>query len=285
MRPAVNLVSIIIPCYNYGRYLGEAIESAIGQTYHPIEIIVVNDGSTDNTIQVASQYPVSLFNQENRGASATFNQGIDLAKGEYIIILSADDKLGPQFVEKTVNLIQKNPDASFVYTHAYMFGIRRGKILGRPYNINTLKRANYIFGTALIRRDAFRSGIKFDSSLSCLEDYDLWLAFAEHGLRGMLLPEPLFYYRQQTQSRNRFTNWRFRRTMMRIWKKHHRLYTQGEIFRIIMLGRAIVISVAVLDFMEKIFPYSLQVKIRNIKNKIRYSHGCIIVEEQNVLTK
>ncbi|HYA87064.1 MAG TPA: glycosyltransferase [Nitrospirota bacterium] len=276
MKP---LVSIVIPCYNYGRYLAAAIESAMAQTYSPIEIIVINDGSTDDTVEVASKYPVMLINQKNSGASNTFNRGIELAKGKYTTILSADDKLHPRFVEKTVTILEQSHDVAFVYTHAYMFGVKKGKILSRPYSIDTLKVSNYIFGTALVRSEAYRQSGEFDTNLLCLEDYDLWLTFAENGLFGSLLPEPLFYYRQQYQSRNVYTTWLYRRTMMHIWKKHKGLYSQFEIGRIVILGRLKIITVIALGLIEKILPKKLAAKINVIKKQIRDYHGCIYVEE------
>ncbi len=226
------LVSIIIPCYNYGRFLNEAIESALAQTYKPIEIIVINDGSTDNTVEVASRYPVLLYSQNNQGASKTFNRGVDLAKGEYFVILSADDRLHPSFVEKTISVIQSNEDIAFVYTHTRLFGLREGLMRSREYNIENLKLSNYITGTALTKKSAFLQTDGFDTKLECLEDWDLWLSFAEKGFYGKLLPEPLLYYRQQTLSRNSTSPKKIRNAVRIILKKHSKtLYSNTSFIR------------------------------------------------------
>jgi glycosyltransferase involved in cell wall biosynthesis len=276
MKP---LVTIIIPCYNYGRYLGSAIESALSQTYRPLEIIVLNDGSSDSTVKVASKYPVKLYSFEHQGASATFNKGIELSQGDFIVKLDADDQLSPSFVEKTLYILEERKEAAFVYTHAFLFGNRTGRMLSRPYSIDTLKISNYIFGTALVKREAFQIGGCFDTSLLCLEDYDLWLTFAQKGLFGQLLAEPLFYYRQHIKSRNAYTKLKFRITMIKIWKKHRGLYSLGELIRVIILGRVSAILVSFLDFMEEIVPHSVQKKIAKVRAEIRFRNGCIILDE------
>lgn len=230
------LVSIIIPCYNYGRFLHEAIESALAQTYNPIEIIVLNDGSTDNTVEVASKYPVLLINQENQGAPKTFNRGVELSSGDFFIILSADDKLHPSFVEKTMAIMNSNKDIAFVYTHTILFGERNEYMYSREYDVETLKLTNYITGTALTRKDAFRSVGGFDTDLKCLEDWDLWLSFAEKAFYGKLMPEPLLYYRQQTISRNIASSKVIKQAVRKILKKHEgTLYKQKDFFRKLIL--------------------------------------------------
>lgn len=240
------LVSIIIPCYNYGRFLHEAIESALAQTYHPIEVIVINDGSTDNTIEVASKYPVILLNnKENQGAPKTFNKGVELARGDFCVILSADDKLHPSFIEKTMHVLQSNKDIAFVYTHTILFGVKEGFMYSREYDAESLKFSNYITGTALTRKSAILQTTGFDVELNCLEDWDLWLSFAEKGLYGQLLAEPLFYYRQQTLSRNISSPKIIRKALQKIFKKHHKtLYSKTSYFRrIITIWRFNIITI------------------------------------------
>jgi len=110
------LVSIIITSYNYGRYLADAIESAQRQTFPNIEIIVVDDGSTDNTRDVAERYPVRYIFQKNRGAAAAKNRGIKCSHGEFFRYLDADDKLAPEYVRKTMEQMMKEPKIGFVCT-------------------------------------------------------------------------------------------------------------------------------------------------------------------------
>jgi len=271
------LVSIIIPCYNYGRYLAEAIESAIAQTYNATEIIVVNDGSTDNTIEVASQYPVRLFNQSNQGAAKTFNRGIRLSKGKYFVILSADDKLHPCFVEKTLPILEKDNNIAFVYTHATLFGAKKGIMICREYNIDSLRKGNYITGTVLTKKKAFNLVKGFNPDLKCLEDWDLWLSFAEHRLYGTLLPEPLFYYRQHLFGGRNVVKYRVLLfTTIRIWKNHRSLYTPTLLLTMILRTGLLRILRGILTILEIACPAKLRKKIAELKQTLVFFKGCEI---------
>jgi len=225
ISPARKLASIVIPCHNHGRYLNEAIEGAMAQTYRPIEVIVVDDGSTDNSAEVAGRYPVTLVTQKNQGVGAALNHGIRVARGQYLVRLDADDKLHPAFVERCIQVLEEHAEPAFVYTWVILFGERDGIFHSKPYNLCRLKLGNYIPGTAVIRREAIEAVDGFDTSLTWLEDWDLWLSLAERGLFGRLLPEPLLYYRQhEGGSRNAPSPRIARATVRRIMLKHPRLF-------------------------------------------------------------
>src|SRR4051812_30982953 len=109
------LISVIIPCYNHGSYLAEAIDSILTQTYQYFEIIVVDDGSTDNTRAVAESYKaVKYVYRNNKGLSAARNTGIDHSNGEYLVFLDADDWLFPNALSINSNCLQQNKEAAFV---------------------------------------------------------------------------------------------------------------------------------------------------------------------------
>lgn len=227
------LVCLGIPCYNYARFLGEAIESALSQTYKPIEITVINDGSTDNTIEVASRYPVKLINQPNQGVVNVMNRFMrEVTTSEYCIMLSADDKLDPTYVEKTMKVLLENPEISFVYTDVSVFGDEERIELHHEYNLPLLKRMNYIHGSALIRMSHFLQTIGFDPTLAYMEDWDLWLSFAEKGFYGKLLPEPLLYWRRHVTGSRHVVSYKIGyNTRWQIIKKHQNLYNLSELFR------------------------------------------------------
>src|SRR5215212_9338337 len=115
----VGLVSVIIPCYNQAHFLGEAIESVLSQSYKNFEIIVVDDGSSDNTSEVASSYEeVRLVRQENRGLSAARNAGITHSEGEYLVFLDADDRLLPKALEAGLECFEAHPECALVAGHS-----------------------------------------------------------------------------------------------------------------------------------------------------------------------
>jgi glycosyltransferase involved in cell wall biosynthesis len=114
-QPEHPLVSVIIPCYNQGRFLSNAIRSALQQTYSHVEVIVINDGSTDETDLVARSFQeVRYFLQENRGLPAARNRGLEESMGHYIIFLDADDWLYPDAIEINLAIFRKNPELAFV---------------------------------------------------------------------------------------------------------------------------------------------------------------------------
>src|SRR5215213_4115846 len=110
-----RLVSVVIPCYNLAHFLGEAIESVLAQSYPNFEIIVVDDGSPDNTSEVAARYPgVRLVRQENQGLSGARNAGLARSEGEYVVFLDADDRLLPEALEAHLEHLKAHPECAFV---------------------------------------------------------------------------------------------------------------------------------------------------------------------------
>lgn len=126
------LVSVVIPCYNQAHFLPEAIESALSQTYHSIEVIVVDDGSPDNTAEVVARYPgVRCVRQENRGLGGARNSGFRASNGEYVLFLDADDRLMPNAVTAHLSCFGQHPEAGFVVGDIDNIGLD-GSHLGSP---------------------------------------------------------------------------------------------------------------------------------------------------------
>ena len=177
------MISVIIPCYNHAQYLPEAINSVLEQTYSPFEIIVVNDGSTDDTEAVAQRYPVKYVSQPNSGLSAARNKGIDNSTGEYLVFLDADDWLYKDALTTNYSLLQQHPEAAFV--SGGHDKIASGQIIPEgDWNINedhylNLLQGNYIgmHAAVMYRRNIFNE-FRFDESLRACEDYDLYLKIA-----------------------------------------------------------------------------------------------------------
>ena len=182
-----SLVSAIIPCFNQAHYLSEAVESLLAQSYPNIEIIVVDDGSTDNTAEVASCYAnVQLVRQGNSGLATARNRGIRASRGDYMVFLDADDLLLPNAVEDGISCLQKNPQCAFAWG-GYRFitpdGAASEPQIDTPLEEDcyaALLRGNFItmHATVIYQRQALEVSGGFNASLHACEDYDLYLRIA-----------------------------------------------------------------------------------------------------------
>lgn len=191
-------VSIIIPCWNQAHWLPEAIESALNQTYKNIEVIVVNDGSPDNTREVAEKYPVKLIEKENGGLSSARNAGIREATGDYILTLDADDKILPEFVEKC---LEANDD--IVGTGQQEFGDSNELWNNQPEHPihEHFKIANQINCCSLYKKEVWETVEGYDETMKHgLEDWDFWFQATKAGYTITVLREPLFLYRKHGSS-------------------------------------------------------------------------------------
>lgn len=178
------LISVIIPCYAQAHYLSEAIESVLIQSYQHREIIVVDDGSPDDTAAVAAKYPdVRYIRQDNRGLSGARNAGFRASRGAYLVFLDADDRLAPDALQLGVNCLRAHPECAFVSGH-YRFIDANGEFLAEypqppigdnPYD--AMLRMNYIgmHATVMYRREALDSVGGFNTTLRSCEDYDMYL--------------------------------------------------------------------------------------------------------------
>lgn len=207
MMSKAPLVSIIIPCYNAGKYLREAVASAQSQTYAPCEIIIVNDHSSDvHTCTVLEQLAaegVSVITtpEGGKGPSAARNAGIFHATGVYILPLDADDKIAQTYVEKSVNVLETRSDIHICYCRASLFGLKQGTWDLPPYDPDVLLYRNMIFVTALFRKIDWEAVGGYDEEAQVgLEDHSFWLAMHARGYRAWQLPEILFSYRIRKNS-------------------------------------------------------------------------------------
>ncbi len=186
------MISIIIPTYQHEKEIGKCISNILEQTLKDLEIIIVNDGSTDNTLKVLENYKsvlggkLKIINQENRGACAARNRGFKESQGEFILFCDAEMTLKPDMLEKLLEALKKNSDKSYAYS-SFKFGWK--KFNGGEFDKEKLKKINYIHTSALIRRENF---LGFDESLKKFQDWDLWLSMSEHSYYGVWVPRVLF---------------------------------------------------------------------------------------------
>jgi len=219
------LVSVVIPCHNYGRYIDDALESVIGQTFRNFEIIIVDDGSDDKaTINMLAEIErkgkgkLEIIRQKNQGVSSARNNGIRMARGKYICCLDADDKLAPTYIEKCVATLESE-NLDICYSYAQLFGDEDWIWKTADFDIKVLKKINCVPTAAVFKRSIWKKVGGFNPEIEIgaeeraagrfvggapgrgYEDWNFWISIAEHGGRGKLIPEPLFYYRRHGGAR------------------------------------------------------------------------------------
>jgi len=193
------LVSIVIPTYNRSALLRSSLESLISQNYPAKEIIVVDDGSTDETETICGQYPVGYFRQEKGGVSAALNLGVDRCQGELLVFLDDDDLCPPDSLALRVTRLQADTAFHHVVGRLRRF---RAETDGQiefmdpedpPYNFNHL-------GAGVLRRTAFEKVGGFNETLRMSEDVDLWMRLREAGMRHKPIPEVCLFYRRHSDN-------------------------------------------------------------------------------------
>ncbi len=190
------MISIIIPLYNREKTITKTLASLQKQTYQNFEVIIVNDGSTDNSEKTVAKYLQAtqanisylFINQKNQGAPAARNRGFKESKGEFVLFCDADAILAPQALEVMVNNLSNHLEASYVYS-SFNWGKKLFKL--DEFNPEKLKKMPYIHSMSLIRKVSFPSS-GWDESIKKFQDWDLWLTMLEEGKNGLWVPEVLF---------------------------------------------------------------------------------------------
>jgi glycosyltransferase involved in cell wall biosynthesis len=193
------LISIVIPIFNYGLQFEKTLQSVFESTYKNFEIIIVDDGSTDEYVKVKldglKNHPnLKVLYQENKGPSSARNLGIQNSTGDFILPLDADDIIYPEYLQSCIKVISKDVMISPVYCDTHHIGLIQG-IEKRPeWSMEQLIKGNYIVNCSMFRKDAFEKCGRYDESLKGWEDYDLWIRMGISGYVGKRIPKPLFIY-------------------------------------------------------------------------------------------
>jgi len=230
-------IPVIIACYNYARYLPEAVESVIRQTCQDFEIIIVNDGSTDNSREVGEalirKYPkhqISLMNQPNKGLATARNVGIKNSKGDYILPLDADDKLDPTALQKMSRLLDTSPSVCIAYSWIRRFGDSNEVVRFQEYSFGALKRFGmFINCSSMFRRHSWEVCGGYNPNMRWgWEDYEFWLNCGKHGFYGRLIPESLVTVRtHERQMTTKITRKHLGELIAQVKKNHPELYPKG----------------------------------------------------------
>lgn len=262
-------VSVIIPCFNDGQYINEAIQSVKLQTYKNIEIIICDDGSTeDNTLLILEKYKqegIQVLHLKNNGPASARNKGIEIASGEYILPLDADDKIEETYIEKAVKIIESDMNIGVVYCYADLFGAKTGRWVLPSYSFEEMLVDNIVFVTALFRKQDWKTVGGFCEDFTHgIEDYDFWLSILELGRRIYQIPEVLFYYRIKSISRTtKFSNdiMALKDMYNLIYDRHKLLYKNNMDIYCKSLRQSLIKQTVYIRKLEEMF--SLKNKFKN----------------------
>ena len=219
-------VSVIMPCYNDGQYIEEALYSLRAQTYLNWELIVIDDGSDEpETLRVLEQLEempyVRLLHTNHVRPAGARNAGIRAARGTYILPLDADDTIEPTYMEKAVRILYENPSVGVVYCRADLFGEQSGPWYLPDYSLRAMLQDNIVFVTSMFRREDWERVGGFNTNMHAgMEDYDFWLSILELDREVVQIPEVLFHYRIKPKSRTTG----FQDSVEQIKETYHTLY-------------------------------------------------------------
>lgn len=195
-------ISIIVPCYNQAQYLPDCLQSVVEQTYSDWECIIVDDGSPDNTEEVALEWAakdnrIKYLKKENGGLCSARNAGISKAEGEWILPLDADDKIGNRYLELAYNRMIAEPNVGLIYANAVFFGDKNGNWNLMPYDYKTLLRSNIIYCSAFYKKEDWIKCGGYDINMKHgWEDWELWINLLGTTKKGVhRLNYTGFYYR------------------------------------------------------------------------------------------
>jgi glycosyltransferase involved in cell wall biosynthesis len=234
-------VTVVIPCFNYGRYLPEAVSSALEQEGGAPAVVVVDDGSTDeDTLRVLEELPpgVELLRQANAGVCRARNAGLERVATPYALVLDADDRLAPGALAALTPPLDADPRLGFAYGRIQFFGDWEGEMRFGDYDPFVLLYRHTIGPSALARIEVFRDTGGYDPAFPELEDWELWLNALEHGWRGRRVDAVTHEYRRHGHGKHTEDRRGYRVFWRRLRHKHAALYERrDELYAESGLGR------------------------------------------------
>ncbi len=204
----MSIVSVIVPVYNCSEYLSDCISSLTNQTYKNIDVVFVDDESTDNSVEIintaiANDPRFRIIKQENHGPSFARNRAIEQAKGDFILPLDADDKICDNYIESCLKTFSLIPEVKLVYGKAEYFGEKSGIWELPEYSYHRILKENIIFCTAMYRKvEALKVGMYDEQLINGYEDWEFWLNLLNPDDLVCRIDDAIFYYRIKKQSRN-----------------------------------------------------------------------------------
>lgn len=221
------LISVVVPCYNHSQFLDDSVGSVVNQTFASWECIVVDDGSTDSTEEVAKRLMqtdsrIRYLRKTNGGLSDSRNKGIEAATGTFILPLDADDKISPTYMEQAMKAFEKHPETKLVYAKAMLFGAQQGEWQLDEYSFESLLCGNMIFCTSFYRKTDWQKTGGYDTHMKGgWEDWDFLIALLKDGGSVIQLPEFHFFYRIREASMVRSLDDSTRKALFEVLSRKH----------------------------------------------------------------
>jgi glycosyltransferase involved in cell wall biosynthesis len=228
-------ISIIIPCYNSGDYLPDAIASVeLYQNPDDYEVIIINDGSTDQkTLVLLKQLELRhiVIHQDNKGPAAARNAGVNVSNADYLLFLDSDNKIRPNYIKLGIELLKAERDLDILYGNPHFFGdIGKRLFVPQDFEMNVLIAGNYIDMCAVIRKSVWEklNGFDEDRILIRHEDWDFWIRAGAAGFKFYHIKETLFDYRVRKNSlMGELDNNRFQQILVYLYNKHTSLFIKS----------------------------------------------------------
>lgn len=225
-------ISVIVPCFNQGKYLAETLDSVIMQTFSDWECIIIDDGSTDTSQIVALSYVEKdmrfhYIYQENQGVCIARNRAIEMAQGEYVLFLDGDDRISRDFLECMYPILDENQSVKVVTSTVVQYGKNHRVVPSINYSLEELMGRNIFVITSMFRRTDFEKTKGFNENMiNGLEDWDFWLSMLESGGEVICAKQATFYYRIRGNSRNkRISEDCYSLLRKTIYENHKHLYS------------------------------------------------------------
>lgn len=248
-------VSIIIPCYNRATLISETLECVKKIRYTNWECIVVNNGSTDNSVAVIQSYVdtdirIKLFSIKKTSLSDAKNFAIRQSSGKYILPLDSDDLIHPNYIPKAAEKLENNIELKVVYCNGKYFGDKKGKWHLLPYSFEQLISENCLPNTSLFRRTDYDKTKGYNPDLVINEDWEFWISLLETGGNVYKIPKTYFYYRKHGDSLITNNEDKGRETTLKIYELHKETYDK-------VLEHPLYISRKMMRYKDKYNKYRL----------------------------
>lgn len=269
------IISVIIPAYNYGNFIGDCLDSVLAQTFKNWECIVVDNGSTDNTSSLVKNYinkdsRIKYHYTDQKGVSLARNIGVDLSEGSYILPLDADDKIAESYLEKAIAIMNKNPQVSLVYCDAVLFGSVNKKWILPKFEFKNMLIENSIFCSALVKKNEFLAVNGYNVNMvEGFEDWDFWIKYLANNKIVYKINEPLFYYRIKQNSRNS------------VLDNEKQLRLRSQIYQNNLDVYKVYFSIPELIYEN----YMLNTKYKTLHNSLTYKIGKLLAYPYNFIKK